>query len=118
MRTLEINKQIIHYKEFVGEESVKDGGFDTLEMIPKYGMLKTAYVHVSADTGSVIVDRPGEREVYARQLVYSRKEYPFTEQTIFWIDADPYTEEHDYIVSRISESINTITVQLSKVARR
>ncbi len=113
MRSLSRNRRKIHYALCIGFAS--EGEFH--ETKPIYGAPVELEISVSDTTGSVYIDEYGKRVVGERKLVTARRDLPFDENTVFWIDTDDVTKPHDYVVSRpVSVGLNGATYYLRHVA--
>lgn len=52
---------------------------------------------------------------YDRTFVTSDLSCPIKEDTIIWFGADPTTDPHNYVVHRIGNSLNSITIDIRAV---
>ena len=55
---------------------------------------------------------------YDRTFVTTDMSCPITEDSIIWFGADPTTEPHNYVVHRIANSLNSITIAIREVDLR
>ena len=142
MRTLLRNKRKIYFCIWNGNVPVVDeNGNRTGEFVPVYRDAVALNVNVSPATGASATEQFGNLERYDKVLVTTDMNCPITESTVLFVDKDPvYTEadcyyiippsfpsddEHvepvsytvpayDYIVVRVSKSINSISIAIRK----
>lgn len=69
---------------------------------------------VSAARGSVYEDGFGQSVNYDRSVLIEDVDTPVSESTVFWIDADPATDEWDYKVSAIARTPNVVKVAVKR----
>ena len=72
-------------------------------------------MNVSGARGAADVAMFGINSSYGRSIVTDDLTTPFSEETVFWIDADPDTEPHDYKVVGVSRTINQVVIALAEV---
>ena len=116
MRTLEINKQPMWYALCTGKTEVIDeygnhtGVFELTYSAPVYYP-----VNMSESRNIVNFESFGITADYDRTFVTSDLSCPIKEDTIIWFGADPTTEPHNYVVHRIANSLNSITIAIRAV---
>lgn len=116
MRTLKRNKRPVAYAFYDGvQEIVDDDGYHTGEYEIKYTEPIKTLMNVSGGRGQADIALFGFTNNYARTLVTEDIDTPFTEETVFWIEADPDNEPHDYRVSGIARTINQVVLAVDKV---
>ena len=116
MRTLEINKQPMWYALCTGKTEVIDeygnhtGVFELTYSDPVYYP-----VNMSESRNIVNFEAFGITADYDRTFVTSDLSCPIKEDTIIWFGADPATDPHNYVVHRIANSLNSITIAIRAV---
>lgn len=111
MRCLERNKTPIKYALYLGKVDVVDSsGNKTGEKTLSYGDAVSMKACVS-EGGQAQVEQFGTDLQYDRVLVMET--CPFDENAILWID--DLTGEHDYVVSKIAKSLNSVLVAVRRV---
>ena len=116
MRTLEINKQPMWYALLTGKSEVIDeygnhtGVFELTYSAPVYYP-----VNMSESRNIVKHEAFGVTADYDRTFVTSDLSCPIKEDTIIWFGADPTTDPHNYVVHRIANSLNSITIAIRAV---
>ena len=119
MRTLAINKQPMWYALCTGKTEVIDeygnhtGVFELTYSNPVYYP-----VNMSESRNIVKHEAFGVTADYDRTFVTTDMSCPITEDSIIWFDADPKTEPHNYVVHRIANSLNSITIAIRQVDLR
>lgn len=116
MRTLEINKQPMWYALLLGKEEVIDeygnhtGVFQLNYSDPVYYP-----VNMSEARGIVRDEAFGLTDDYDRTFVTTDMSCPIAIDSIIWFGADPQTQPHNYVVHRIANSLNSITIAIRGV---
>ena len=116
MRTLEINKQPMWYALCTGKSEVIDeygnhtGVYEMTYSEPVYYP-----VNMSESRNIVNFEAFGITADYDRTFVTSDLSCPIKEDTIIWFGADPATAPHNYVVHRIANSLNSITIAIRAV---
>ena len=116
MRTLEINKQPMWYALCTGKTEVIDeygnhtGVFELTYSAPVYYP-----VNMSESRNIVNFEAFGITADYDRTFVTTDMSCPISEDTIIWFGADPATDPHNYVVHRIANSLNSITIAIRAV---
>ena len=124
MRTLNRNKVRIYYANYRDKVPIKD----------EYGNLNGEYkityhnpvpvmANVSASRGESTTQQFGEDVSYDRVIVLDDPNLPILETSILWIDVTPKIEAngstktpHDYIVKRVTASLNSVSIAVSRVS--
>lgn len=116
MRALERNKKLIHYASFIASKPVKDEwGNETGEYENEYSAPLPYKVNVSAARGEYATRQFGDIERYDKVLVTGDMSCPIAESSILWVDKPNTNEPHDYIVTRVARSLNSISIAIRKV---
>lgn len=114
MRSLDKNKRYIYYANFVSAEPVVDEyGNDTLEVTKTYTTPEEIKVNISAAAGEAEVELFGNFTDYSRTITFCN-DCPVVVGSIVWFHREP-PEKHDYVVTKIADSINTYVVALKEV---
>ena len=116
MKALARNKQTFYYALPTGLTNVVDeDGFYTGEQMPSYAEPVKAEMNISPATGRTVLEWFGVNEQYDHVLVTDDINCPITETTILWIDTST-TSPHNYVVSRIAKSLNSVAIGVTKVS--
>lgn len=110
MRCLYRNKQKFKYAVFIGfTEEKDDNNIYSGEDYVQYGTPVVAYANISEASGMADVEAYGTRLKYDKTLVMKELPAGFDENTALWID-NLDSDVPDYVVSRISKSLNFVTI--------
>lgn len=130
MRNLQRNQQTIYYRLYstVTETSYDEYGNETLEPTVSYSAPVAIQMNVSPATGQSQTHQFGNLEDYDKVLVTADMTCPIDENSVLYIDKNPIASEttnngvttvvyapHNYIVKRVSRSINSISIAVRKV---
>ena len=148
MRGLEINKKQFAYCNYVSSKNIRDerGNF-TGEKVKVYSEAVTMNANISPATGANNAEQFGALEDYDKVIVFTG-ESPITESSVLFIDKAPeyttvtnyeptlvgaaktntatveYTAVtyqvpvYDYVVKRVAQSLNSVSIAISKVKVR
>lgn len=109
MRCLIRNMRKFKYATYISSEDVVNDGVYSGETNTQYSEPVVAYANITAATGAADVEPYGTRMKYDKTLVMERLPEGFDEHAVLWID-DLDAELPDYVVLRISESLNFVTI--------
>lgn len=116
MRTLKRNRRPVAYAFYNGvTELVDDDGNLTGEYAVSYTTPVKALMNVSGGKGQAGISLFGLIDTFSRTVVTDDLETPFNTQTVFWIEADPDTEPHDYRVVAVARTINQVVIALDGI---
>ena len=116
MRTLQRNKRTIWYALYNGvTEVVDEDGNYTGEQEVSYGEPIQARMNVSGGRGQAEIELFGVDNPFTRTAVTDDLTTPFTTDTIFWFEADPETDPHNYRCTGISRTINQVVIALAEL---
>ena len=123
MRDLIRNRQTFYFAQYLGKEEIKDEyGNRTGEFAVTYGKPIKRKGNISAAQGEMQSRQFGDSVVYDKVIVLCDKDTQIDEYAILWVDAMPiigadgYSETpHDYIVKKIANSLNVMSIAISKV---
>lgn len=116
MRTLKRNQQILYYANPIGTTEILDGDFHTGEYVVKYGTPVMAKMNIGAEGGMFGMEQYGTQPSNTRLLIPNTRDFPVTEQTIFWIGI-PTTQDYNYIVQTISKTLNSLKITVKRVIK-
>ena len=116
MRTLQRNKRTIWYALYNGVADVVDSdGNYTGEQVVSYGEPTEARMNVSGGRGHAEVELFGVDNPFTRTAVTDDLTTQFTTDTIFWFEADPETDPHNYRCTGVSRTINQVVIALAEL---
>lgn len=131
MRCMSRNKVAFFYALYERKEPIVDDyGNTTGEFEVFYGNPLEYSANISAAKGETQTRQFGENEVYDKVIVADNTVPPIDEYSILWIDITPQLDEtgalatdesgkvitpHDYIVTKVARSLNSVSVAVSKV---
>ena len=134
MRALQRNKRSFWFALYEGEEKVRDEeGFLTGEIRIKFGKPQQGFANISSAQGYTETLSFGDNVSYDKIILFDHSDgilLRIDEHSVLWIDVIPQLAEdgslllddngeevtpHDYVVRRVSQSINDTTVAISRV---
>ena len=135
MRCLKRNKQTFYYCLYDSASDIKDtNGNLTGEQKIAYHEAVEMQANISPATGQSNIEQFGNLENYDKVIVTADMNCPIDENTVLFIDKDPeypiigqtqdtppkpvydYTQPiYDYVVRRVSKSLNSISIAVRKV---
>ena len=136
MRSLNRNKQPFHYCLYNSKQEILDGyGNATGQYIVTYDDPVMMYANISEASGHSSIEQFGTLENYDKVIVTCDLGCPIDENSVLFIDKAPVTTNvithsvtnsvvsnvtvsvpaPDYIVRRVSKSINSISIAVKKV---
>ena len=123
MRCMARNKSKFYYASYIGETEITDeNGNSTGEYNLNYSDPVEMHGNVSAAQGEMQSRQFGESESYDKVIVLDDRNTPIDEYSILWVDALPHLNEdgstdtpHDYIVRKVAQSLNSVSIAVSKV---
>lgn len=114
MRCLSRNKQRVYYALSLGKVPMRDAdGNLTGEYELQYDFPCHVMANVSAARGAAEAEQFGITEQYSKTLTMD--ECPFEEDSILWVGKTPRQGTHNYVVTRIAKSLNSVTVAIKEV---
>lgn len=125
MRSLVRNKQKIYYALQTGENPIRDEyGNLTGEYELSYTAPTEYRINVSAARGTSDLEQFGINENYSKTMVTNDMTCPITETTRLWVGISPtatvddaeVTQPHNYVVTAVARSINSITYAIREVS--
>lgn len=129
MRCLHRNKTKFYYAPYIGNELIVDEcGNYTGEHELKYGEPVECFANISAAKGETYTRQFGEAENYDKVIVLESLLDGLNEYSRLWVDnlpkvdengkLDPTSTPHDYIIKKVAQSINSVSIAISKVTVR
>ena len=126
MRCLRRNKSKFFYALYKEKTPLEDDyGNKTGEYEIIYGKPVEMKGNISAARGETITRQFGEDVTYDRVIVLEDLRCPIDEFSVLWIDTEPVLEAdgatktpHDYVVTKVATSINSVAIAVSKVTVR
>lgn len=121
MRCLERNKQPFYYSVFKGNVDIVDEkGRKTGEKKPNYSTPVMMKANISPATGRSQQEQFGNVKDYDHVFVTDDVNCPIGEETVLFVDVPPSFNKdgiplHDYVVKRVSKSINSISYAIASV---
>lgn len=120
MRLLERNLKTIAYRNVISSEDIlNEHGYRTGEKKVVYGDPIYVKANVSEEKTSVMtkidIDTFGILDNYDRYIMIADPHIKLDESTIFYIDTTDVEGKHDYVVKRVSRSLNQCRIMLTKV---
>lgn len=121
MRTLRRNAIPIWYLLLESSKSAIDEyGNETGGAILKYKPAVKIFASVSTDTGMSTVTQLGNLPDYDRVILVDDPHCPIDENTVLFVDKSPEYDKdgapvYDYVVQRVSRSLNTVAYGIRKV---
>lgn len=116
MRALERNKRPIYYALFDRKEEIKDEyGNGTGEFKIIYKEPVKTEMNISAAQGERSIQQFGDSTNYDRVIVTTDMDCPIDEMSILWVDNLDTSQPHDYVVSKVGDSLNNISIAIKKV---
>jgi len=121
MRALARNKRLFYYCQYVGKTAVLDQyDYETGDYILSYGEAIPMRANISAVKGDSQIEIFGSDLAYDSVIVTDDLSCPINENTVLFIDKAPEYDannspKYDYIVSKVSRSLNSIAIAISRV---
>lgn len=122
MRTRQRIARTFYYRLYTGEvEIVDDYNNPTGQYTKTYADPVAFKANISPPSGEDVIEIFGALERYDRVIQTCDMACPVNEKSVLYIDtvptqgADGVWSAHDYIVSRVSPSVNTIRIGCTKV---
>lgn len=143
MRCLERNKQTFWYCLYSGKYPIIDAnGYETTDYVVTYEDAVEMKASISPATGISNTEQFGNLDSYDKVIVTDDLSCPIDENTVLFIDKEPeyttvyshdveegnafYADDtivdetysvpaYDYVVKRVSKSLNVISIAVSKV---
>lgn len=118
MKCLKRNKTQFAYANYVDKEPITVDGYKTGEYQLKYSDPITLKGYISRATGNNATDLFGIDVNYDKSITLDDPDLDISEDSVLWIDETDTTKPYDYIIKRISKSLNYLTIAIKKVEVR
>lgn len=116
MRTLQRNKREISYALYSGVQDVVDSeGNFTGEQEITYASPVTTRMNVSGGRGRAEIELFGVDNPFSRTVVTDDLITPFDTDTVWWFEANPLTDPHNYRCTGVARTINQVVIALAEV---
>lgn len=124
MRCLKRNEQTLYYALYLGKtELIDEYGNATGQFEKTFSEPIRCRMNVSSARGVAELEQFGVDTKYTKTLVTDDMSCPIDENTVLWIDRTPTTQidgdtvvnPHNYIVSQVARSLNSITFAVKEV---
>ena len=123
MRGLIRNQREFYFAVYQGKEALTDEyGRRTGEFTVKYSKPVKCRGNISAAQGEMQTRQFGDFITYDKVIVLCDKVTQIDEYAILWIDTLPEINKdgstdtpHDYIVKKVANSLNVVSIAISKV---
>ena len=123
MVSLASNRQKIWYAELDGYTDVLDeDGYKTGEKQKTYTTPQSFLIYVAPSRGEVTWSPFGIGDNYTNVMSTCDRSCPITEDSVLWIGISPFNEdgtrndvEHNYIVTRRADGLNSILYAIKRV---
>ena len=126
MRCMVRNKTSFYYAPYTGKNEITDEyGNATGQYSLTYGNPIEVHGNISPVQGIVPTQLFGASTNYDRVIVIDDVHIPIDEYSVLWVDTLPQLEgdgstttPHDYVVTKVARSLNSVAVAISKVRVR
>ena len=116
MRTLQRNKREISYALYSGVQDVVDSeGNYTGEQEVSYATPVTTRMNVSGGRGRAEIELFGVENPFTHTVVTDDLTTQFGTDTIWWFEANPATDPHNFRCTGISRTPNQVVIALAEV---
>lgn len=120
MRCLHRNKRTFYYLPYTGMRVVTDSAGNEIGRVPAYGEPVRVRANVASASGVTQTEMYGGMDAYDRIIVMEDANCPINEQSVLFIDKEPEFDndgnpKYDYVVKRVSRSLNVASYVVSKV---
>ena len=126
MKCLVRNKQTLYYRLWEGMQETVDEDRNIVETnVPLYSDPVKIRANVSVAEGQRFVESTSTQMFglaidYDKVIVLDDVNCPIEESTVLYIDKSPYADDgsltaYDYRVTRISKSLNSVSIAVKKV---
>lgn len=106
------------YALYVSDSELTDSdGNYTGEHGDNYSAPVKARMNISGGRGQAEIELFGIENPFTRTAVTDDLTTPFDTDTVFWFEADPATDEHNYRCTGVARTINQVVIALAEVSR-
>lgn len=115
MRCALRNRSPIYYAVYLGVSTVTDEyGNETGEKV-RYSPAMPLYANVSAAKNVDTADVFGLDVNYDKVIVVPGRDCPINEHSVLWVDTRDPSAPYDYVVRRVSRSLNSTAIAIGRV---
>lgn len=115
MSDLKKNKRLIYYATQRKTPIIDEYGNYTGEENYTYNRIRSMRIQVLPASVFIQNRAFGQIERCDRILSTTRRNLPFTKETVFWVDTDDATKPHNYELAGISDGLTTVLYALKLV---
>lgn len=116
MRTLQRNKREISYALYSGVQDVVDSeGNYTGEQEVSYATPVTTRMNVSGGRGRAEIELFGVENPFTHTVVTDDLTTQFNTDTVWWFEANPATDPHNFRCTGVSRTPNQVVIALAEV---
>lgn len=115
MRCAGRNLQQLYYATYTGVTTTTDEWGNENGQAVSYSEPVALYANISAAKNAEFADIFGINIDYDRVLVLPVREFPIDEHSVLWVDADPKDSPYNYVVRRVSRSVNFTAIAIKRV---
>lgn len=116
MRTVQRNKREISYALYSGVQDVVDSeGNYTGEQEVSYATPVTTRMNVSGGRGRAEIELFGVENPFTHTVVTDDLTTQFGTDTIWWFEANPATDPHNFRCTGVSRTPNQVVIALAEV---
>lgn len=115
MRCSGRNRQLIYYALYAGVTTTTDEWGNEDGQAVSYSEPVALYCNVSAAKNAEFADIFGINIDYDRVLILPVREFPIDEHAVLWVGVDPANNPYNYVVRRVSSSVNCTAIAIKRV---
>ena len=122
MRTMTRNRQTFYEAPFVSTAMAKDSSGIYTEETTTYGTVTERKGVITPANGQADTQLFGINEIYDKVITLNKNENYLAVGSVLWVDTMPIYDEqgnvtnaYDYVVVKVAESLNFISVAIRKV---
>lgn len=116
MRCSNRNYQRIYYAKYTGVTTTTDEWGNENGQEITYSEPISMNCNISAAKNAEFADIFGMNVDYDRVLIIPSRTFELDEYSVVWVDADPANDDpYDYVVRRVSRSLNATAVAIKRV---
>lgn len=117
MRTLRRNYRKFYYANYLSTAPILDeDGYETGEYKKAYEEPKVFYANYGTNSGKNISNVFGFMSDSQRAIAIEKGKNPLKKNAHLWLGVDPTKSEANYVVTHISDSINSDLVLIEEIA--
>jgi len=109
------NYQKVYYATYEGVTTTTDEWGNEDGQAVSYSEPVALNCNISAAKNAEFADIFGINIDYDRVLILPVREFPIDEHSVLWVGVDPNTEPYNYVVRRVSSSVNNTAIAIKRV---